>query len=72
MVCDASRAGWYRGLDQASVILCDAFTATEASLPGKPQTIVFPLLSDATRGTLAGYGGPVRQSSGVVTLAKPS
>jgi GntR family transcriptional regulator len=72
MVCDASRAGWYRGLDQASVILCDAFTATEASLPGKPQTIVFPLLSDATRGMLAGYGGPVRQSSGVVTLAKPS
>jgi GntR family transcriptional regulator len=58
IVCDASKAGWQRGLDQASVILCDAFTATEATLSGKPQKIVFPLLSDATRVMLAGYAGP--------------
>jgi GntR family transcriptional regulator len=60
MVCDASRAGWQRGLDQARVILCDAFTATEATLPGRPQTIVFPLLSDASREMLAGYSGQGR------------
>jgi GntR family transcriptional regulator len=55
LVCDAGRPGWERGLDQASVLLCDAFTATLPSLPGGPKRIVFPLLAEATREMLAGY-----------------
>jgi hypothetical protein len=55
IVCDAGKAGWQRGLEQASVLLCDAFTETVGSLPGRPKRIVFPLLAEATREMLAGY-----------------
>jgi len=69
LVCDASQPQWQRGLDQASVLLCDAYTASEATLPGKPQLLVFPLLAEATRDLLASYAtGP----AAVVTLPKPS
>jgi len=63
IVCDASQPRWQRGLDQATVLLCDAFTATNRTLPAKPQKVVFPLLSDATREMLASYAGPVSQAS---------
>jgi DNA-binding transcriptional regulator YhcF (GntR family) len=55
IVCDATQPHWQRGLNQASILLCDAHTATHPSLPPKPQLIVFPLLADATREMLALY-----------------
>ena len=55
IVCDARQPRWQRGIDQATVILTDAFTAVRPSLPRKPQTIVFPLLAEASREMLARY-----------------
>jgi DNA-binding transcriptional regulator YhcF (GntR family) len=55
IVCDATQPHWQRGLDQASILLCDAFTASQPSLPTRPRLIVFPLLSEATRDMLALY-----------------
>lgn len=52
---DARKARWQRGLEQASAILCDAYTATLPALPRKPQTIVFPMLADAARTELARF-----------------
>jgi DNA-binding transcriptional regulator YhcF (GntR family) len=68
LICDATQPHWQRGLDQVSVTLSDAHTATLKSLPGKPQKIVFPLLSDATRQMLASFSIP----AATVTLPKPS
>jgi GntR family transcriptional regulator len=52
---DAREARWQRGLEQATAILCDAFTATLPRLPGKPHLIVFPLLAETARAELDGY-----------------
>jgi DNA-binding transcriptional regulator YhcF (GntR family) len=52
---DAREPRWRRGLEQATAILCDAFTATLPTLPAKPHRIVFPLLAEAARGELDGY-----------------
>jgi GntR family transcriptional regulator len=46
---DARQPRWSRGLDQATAILCDSFTATVPALPQKPHMIVFPLLADSAR-----------------------
>lgn len=52
---DAREARWQRGLEQATAILCDAFTATLPRLPAKPHLIVYPLLADTARAELDGY-----------------
>jgi DNA-binding transcriptional regulator YhcF (GntR family) len=51
---DASKPGWQRGIDQASAVLCDAHTATLPSLQ-KHHLVIFPLLAEASRKTLATY-----------------
>ncbi|HEV2577453.1 MAG TPA: GntR family transcriptional regulator [Acidobacteriaceae bacterium] len=50
--CDARKLGWQRGIENASAILCDAYTAAAANLPNGPRTIVFPLLAVNTREVL--------------------
>jgi GntR family transcriptional regulator len=59
---DARTRGWQRGLDQASAVLCDAYTATLPALQKKAgqektarPTIVFPLLAESTRKMLGRY-----------------
>jgi DNA-binding transcriptional regulator YhcF (GntR family) len=52
---DAREARWQRGVEQATAILCDAFTATLPSLPAKPHIIVFPLLRETARAELDSY-----------------
>jgi DNA-binding transcriptional regulator YhcF (GntR family) len=49
---DAREAGWKRGLEQATAILCDAYTATVAGVPKKPQKIVFHLLAETAASAL--------------------
>jgi GntR family transcriptional regulator len=51
---DARKTGWQRGLDQASAVLCDAYTATLPQLKDQHR-IVFPLLAEASRTMPAGY-----------------
>jgi len=53
---DARQPRWQRGLEQAAGILCDAFTASVPTLPKKPHVIVFPLIAEASREMLRGYG----------------
>ena len=50
---DARQPRWKRGLEQATAILCDAYTAT--LVPQGPHRIVFPLLADAARVELERY-----------------
>jgi GntR family transcriptional regulator len=52
---DARETRWQRGLEQATAILCDAFTATLPRLPAEPHLIVFPLLAETARAELDGY-----------------
>jgi GntR family transcriptional regulator len=52
---DAREARWQRGLEQATAILCDAFTAALPRLPAAPHIIVFPLLAETARAELDGY-----------------
>jgi GntR family transcriptional regulator len=52
---DVRQARWRHGLEQATAILCDAYTATLPTLPQKPHTIVFQLLADAGRAELAQF-----------------
>jgi GntR family transcriptional regulator len=52
---DVRRPRWHSGLDQATAILCDAFTATLPTLPRGPRTIIFPLLADEARLELGRY-----------------
>ena len=68
MLRNTADHGWQRGLNQASAILCDAYTATLPALPAGPHRIVFPLLAEGARDLLAAYTRP----SAPVTLAKPS
>lgn len=62
---DARDPGWQRGLDQASAVLADTFTAAQPDFPRKPKKLVFPLLADTAKAMLAAHAG-------VVTLTKPS
>ena len=55
---DARVPRWGRGLDQASAIICNAFTATNRNLPSGPRTIVFPLLADSAQAELSRFSGP--------------
>ena len=43
--CDARKSGWQRGVDHASGLLCDAYTASVAKAIKGPQVVVFPLLA---------------------------
>lgn len=45
LFCDARMPGWQRGIENASGILCDAYTASCAKLPKGPQIVVFPVLA---------------------------
>lgn len=54
---DAHKPHWRRGLEQATAILCDSYTASLPTLPQKPFHIVFPLLADAAGGVLREYSG---------------
>jgi hypothetical protein len=54
---DARKPYWRRGLEQVTAILCDSFTASLPTLPGKPFHIVFPLLADSASGLLREYSG---------------
>jgi len=52
---DARKPRWQRGLEQASAILCDAYTAKTAKLPAGVPVMVFELLADAARSELLRY-----------------
>jgi DNA-binding transcriptional regulator YhcF (GntR family) len=55
---DARQPRWHRGLDQATVILCDSYTVTLSAFPRQPHTIIFPLLADSAREDLNRYAQP--------------
>ena len=50
--CDARKPGWQRGVENASGVLCDAYTASAAKFPKGPQIVVFPLLAPNARDIL--------------------
>jgi DNA-binding transcriptional regulator YhcF (GntR family) len=50
---DARKPQWRRGLEQASVILCDKAAASLPSLAGNRRIVVFALLADTARETIA-------------------
>jgi hypothetical protein len=52
---DASQPRWRRGLDQASIVLCDVLTAKLREFHTDPRVVTFPLLADSVRGQLAQY-----------------
>ena len=54
---DARTPRWRRGLEQATAILCDSYTASLPTLPQKPFHIVFPLLADSAGEVLREYSG---------------
>lgn len=47
--CDARKPGWQRGVENASGVLCDAYTASVARVLKGPQLVVFPLLAANTQ-----------------------
>lgn len=49
---DARSPHWARGLDQASGVLCDTYTASLPDLPSGPQVVVFPVLAQSAREVL--------------------
>ena len=55
---DARDARWRRGLEEATAILCDAFTATQPRMPSKPLIIVSPVLAQSAAAELRGYMQP--------------
>jgi GntR family transcriptional regulator len=55
---DARQPRWSRGLNDVTAILCDAYTATLASLPSRPHTIVYPFLADSAKAELNRYSNP--------------
>ena len=53
---EAGEPRWQRGLEQASAVLCDAYTATHPLLPRAPKRFTFPLLAaDETQQMLSPY-----------------
>lgn len=52
---DARQPRWTRGLEQATAILCDSYTASVPGFPQRPHLILFPLLADASKAELARY-----------------
>jgi DNA-binding transcriptional regulator YhcF (GntR family) len=58
---DARKPRWRSGLDQATAILCDAYTASLPTLPPRPHVILFPLLADAAIADLARHATPALQ-----------
>ncbi|MDP9050815.1 MAG: GntR family transcriptional regulator [Acidobacteriota bacterium] len=60
---DTTKPNWRRGLEQATALLCDSYTASLPTLPQKPFHIVFPLLADTAAELLRGYSGEEAISS---------
>jgi DNA-binding transcriptional regulator YhcF (GntR family) len=58
---DARKPRWNRGLNEATAILCDAYTATVPTLPSRPHIIVYPFLADSARAELGRYSPPAQQ-----------
>jgi DNA-binding transcriptional regulator YhcF (GntR family) len=56
---DARDPRWRRGLEQATAILCDAFTASQPRMPSKPLIIVSPVLAETAAAELRGYAQPM-------------
>jgi len=52
---DARVRNWRRGLENATAILCDSYTAQAAEFPQKPYQIIFPLLADSAPAELRRY-----------------
>jgi DNA-binding transcriptional regulator YhcF (GntR family) len=50
---DARKPQWRRGLEQVSVILCDTLTAAMPELAARPRVVIFPVLADGARETIA-------------------
>jgi len=50
---DAAKPNWQRGLDQASAVICDRFTAQ--NLNGACRTMIFSLVSEASVNELMAY-----------------
>jgi len=57
---DAAKPNWQRGLDQASAVICDRFTAQ--NLDGAFRTMIFSLISEASVSELMAYERFVRGS----------
>jgi len=53
---------WRRGLEQATAILCDSYTAKLPALPDKPFHIIFPLLADSAGALLRDHSGELAVS----------
>jgi len=56
MLRDARKPRWTRGLEQATAILCDAYTARHPRIPQQVHMIVFGLLADSARQELKRFG----------------
>ena len=52
---DARRSHWRRGLEQASIVLCDGLTAKRKELRADSRVVTFPILADSARNELAPY-----------------
>ncbi len=52
---DPRQSYWRRGLDQASIVLCDVLTAKLREFRADPRVVAFPLLADSARDELAQY-----------------
>ncbi len=55
---DARQPRWTRGLNEATAILCDAYTAKVPALPSRPHIIIYPFLADSAREELIRYSQP--------------
>jgi GntR family transcriptional regulator len=52
---DPRQSHWRRGLDQASIVLCDVLTAKLREFRADSRVVTFPLLADSARDELAQY-----------------
>lgn len=61
LVCDATKAGWKRGLSETAAVVCDAVTCPE--LPKGCRAIEFRLLSEAALEQLGGVEAGIRHQA---------
>jgi DNA-binding transcriptional regulator YhcF (GntR family) len=50
---DARKPQWKRGLEQVSAVLCDTITATLPEVAARPLVVIFPVLAEGARETIA-------------------
>ena len=72
MLVDANEAGWVRGLDAASAVLCDVYTASLPELPKGPKRFVFPLLAESAKELLRPFEQAAMRDGAIVAPAKVS